>query len=143
MTEFNTITMLEWIEALESGLFYQRKYTLTDFGGKHCCLGVACVIGLAVAKENVGGTTNYLMTTSEFEYGGDAWAEEIVSGVTADDINAAFNADWTDPDTEDRKPVSYLTHLNDNLDFTFKEIAQYLRDNCNLEATIRFVKGEE
>ena len=31
----------------------------------------------------------------------------------------------------------------DQLEYPFKEIARYLRDNCNLEATIRFVKGEE
>lgn len=145
MTEFNTITMLEWIEALESDLFEQGKYQLTSPYGQHCCLGVACVIGNAPSKKVDDDTsTTYLMTNESIElFAGEIWAEEIVSGVTAADINAAFSVTWEDPNGEGRKPVGYLTHLNDQLDYSFKEIAQYLRDNCNLEATIRFVKGEE
>jgi len=142
VTEFNTITMLEWVEALESGQYGQSKYVLTNQHGQHCCLGVACVVGNAPSKKDGDDhPTVYLMTGHPL--GEDNWAEEIVSGVTADDINAAFSVTWEDPNGEGRKPVGYLTHLNDQLDYPFKEIARYLRDNCNLEATIRFVKGEE
>ena len=109
----------EWAELLESGAYQQGKTVLaqvTKDGKKYCCLGVLCELAikhgvhLEVNREQDNITYDDrlgLLPSSVLE-----WAD-IVS--TDGDVHLGAG--------------EYASELNDNLGYSFQEIAQIIRQH--------------
>lgn len=112
-----------WVEALESGKFRQttEKLSRKDKGRwKHCCLGVACELS-GVKRED----TSY--GTREYDYSDEELPAFVAEWLTNDawNINPVVAVKPAD-DGSERAPSS-LAELNDQYDWTFKEIAALIR----------------
>jgi hypothetical protein len=104
-----------WVEALESDQYEQGTYVLHE-GDEYCCLGVLCELGRihgivqrVEMKENRNGFP------ALYRYDG----EEIFLPVSVAQWVGLLNSDelWT------------LVNMNDSGEYTFPEIAQYIRKN--------------
>ena len=96
---------LKWLEALESGEYKQGYKRLKGKSGGYCCLGVATRVVDPEYKIHV------------LEYA----ASMVVVGKLnlLDEFGSHKNSD----------PENSLVTLNDELGYTFKEIAKHLREN--------------
>lgn len=103
---------LKWIEALESGEYKQGTQLLRNLNDEYCCLGVACdLYGVPWSKGlnyyHINGIQNRLT---------DEVAEEL----------KFYGCGGKHKDDDENRA---LWMLNDCDDFTFKEIAQVIRNN--------------
>jgi hypothetical protein len=104
----------KWIEALRSGKFEQIKGSLrarisetpTEVIG-HCCLGVLCEVADLPKAPMLSGYT----------FQGGHWRNGTPSTLFLDEIDL------------DRQDVDELVNLNDNLEKSFEEIADYIEAN--------------
>lgn len=132
--------MLQWIEALESGEYEQTDSQLIrikcakegEYKALYCCLGVCCV------------TAGLTPTPNPMLEGG--WGF-----LGRDDVLPTYVSDWLGISEEDPKlfvphlegeydgcvlqEVAAATHLNDEIGFTFKQIAEALRRTYGLPAS--------
>lgn len=121
MLEMNAAIRDQWVAALESGEYKQGKGALAEVGeeGKirYCCLGVLCDLavkaGVVEVNESPYGHLNYGR-----ESGGvlpdsvSEWAGLVVDGNPLEDpmVDGAF-----------------LSAYNDDLEYTFAEIAAKIK----------------
>lgn len=96
-----------WKEALLSGNYTQRKYSLWD-NNKYCCLGVACKIS-GVDEEAMDGLP-------------------YTSSIDQDDISHCDIPDYFHLDCINE----FFGSLNDDIDLSFEEIAEVIEKICNL-----------
>lgn len=103
--EINEQQLLKWIQALDSGKYKQSKGELQNRDG-YCCLGVACRVLLPKKSLN--------LDSEGFLQGG--FPESHDSPQWLIDVNEDFS----------NKTGETLVFLNDELKFTFSEIATLL-----------------
>ena len=109
-----------WVAALRSGDYTQTKKMLHRVTPENvpsfCCLGVACKLYI----DSVGGNWDTIRR--------GAWNEQVRftdnEGASADSDLTPAVMDWLGlADSEGAYCVGTLVSLNDNLDFTFDQIA--------------------
>jgi hypothetical protein len=109
-----------WIEALRSGKFKQGKRALKTYDGAFCCLGVLC---------EVTGNGYYEHTTNDT----GAAAFGIVSKVfpDSDHLTTAMSlpAELQDILGVDKTADAFLQSCNDDYDWTFAQIADWIEEN--------------
>ena len=117
-----------WVNALESGNYEQSFTLLHQTNGEkqlYCCLGVLCDLYL----KNVGDIITEYDEYNDFTYydGEESvLPEKVKDWVGLTDSAGKINADGVRFNTDES-----LSGLNDE-GFTFKEIAQIIRDNDTL-----------
>lgn len=121
-----------WLQKLESDEMQdkQARGCMRSEDGCMCCLGVYCSLQSDVGLQN-----------SVFEYNGELMcavpdqplADRLGLRSRAGDLKVPFTIDGFN------EPVRCLTSLNDEVGWTFKEIAAYIRSNPENV----FVKGAE
>lgn len=102
---------IRWAEALESGKYEQIRGTLHVIGKGNCCLGVG---------ERISGTTVFSMLGVDLPSDIRRGARFMLGDRLPQRIRAATCSGGQTWD---------FTELNDELYFTFPEIAQLLRGN--------------
>ncbi len=97
-----------WVDALESGAYYQCKGALTKRNAKSkdsfCCLGV--------------------LTNLYVEETGDAKVWDLSQAFLPDEVCRWAKIEWNP-----RLGVNTATTVNDKLNYSFKKIAKLIKEN--------------
>lgn len=101
----------KWLTALESGEWRQCRNTLANDKGEHCCLGVACVVNGIEIPEDHGEAYTWLNT----EFG-----------------LRSMMGEFAEVHFIDSERIRTLTDLNDWYEYTFPQIAAFIRANPTL-----------
>lgn len=119
-----SITIREWVTALRSGEYKQGKGSLCG-NEWFCCLGVAA---------DVGGALNDMgCLMVQFQDGQDSYREPgEFAGVAYDDLEKICPGIHGEL-IEMNDALVDGKHVND-----FNAIADHIRENCDLDAVIRF-----
>lgn len=108
-----TATLKDWIAALRSGEYQQNKNTLTNKDRTaHCCLGIMCEI-----DPNV----KYRADSNSYLLGSDYHLEIELLGV---------RPEWMSKEQE----IASI-YANDELDWTFDQIADWWESGAEVSAT--------
>ena len=149
-----TITVQDWIDALESGKYGQTKGKLYN-GHNYCCLGVLCRVGGATFRGDDRRVV--FIEKNGFEYS----SYDLLDGVTSTDLTSAVRRVRTEkefsitpknsgievayvlaPNGRVRGPGAWgvsnlFVDLNDDYGASFKEIAQVARNILRPSAKLR------
>ena len=118
-----------WVEALESGKYKQGKDSLKiqnkDGSFSYCCLGVLCELAVE----------DGIIKPSSIPKNSFVWTYEDRSGVLPMKVMEWAGLDSCNPQVKDDIHVSLqhenlsLSVYNDNLNYSFKQIAKLIRDH--------------
>ena len=149
-----TITVQDWIDALESGKYGQTKGKLYN-GKNYCCLGVLCQVGGATFR----GDDRHIVYIGKD--GSEYSSHDLLDGVTSTDLASAVRKVQTkkefsitskksgievtyallpDGDVKGHTAdcvLSLFVDLNDEHGASFKEIAQVARNILRPSAKLR------
>lgn len=139
MTYAFTSEQLEWLDALESGKYEQGK-TFLNKNNKFCCLGVACDLfaeKLGLVIENDDGIIGYANKVEdqsqrwESDYTSTTLPKPIMELLKIRDNCGEFINKTVIASKNDYGTMSYgsLAGMNDSGNFSFKDIAEYIRNN--------------
>ncbi len=118
----------KWDEALRSGIYPQGKMRLYD-GTNYCCLGVLCKLYLEATDQNwdfVEGDINGISILDVFYIDDES---EILPDVVREWAGIEVSCPEvviSNPETEQNMKVGLIS-LNDDLDYTFPQIADLIR----------------
>ena len=105
----------EWLDALRSGKYLQTSFALRDHQG-YCCLGVACDV------VHPDAWRPFNAHTTEWEHLGNVTLPAQVVQETIG-ISSSF--------------FSMLVSLNDDLEFDFEQIADYIEGKARIGVAFR------
>ena len=109
----------KWLQALESGEYEQTQDELCQ-GGKYCCLGVA----------------THVFNPDHPALKSNGWQNpklEITSKTAPPDVREALKLrDEHGTFLEELEYWESLVAMNDSSEFTFKDIAEFIRNNPEL-----------
>lgn len=108
----------KWVKALRSGKYKQTTYRLRNDKG-FCCLGVACDLYDPKKWKYYQPKKGRSLTSGDFFYGSSiaALPTEVRDWLGLADIYGYYNTQRS------------LDYLNDNLEWDFKKIADFIEDN--------------
>lgn len=118
-----------WLAALKSGKFRQTKQRLAERDqyrhNKYCCLGVACEVAnrmgvvKLVKKEDDDGEISYDNESASLP-------AEMVKALG---LNCGAGELYEAVEDSQERVADCLAELNDNLGWSFKKIAAYIKKN--------------
>jgi len=110
-----------WVTALRSGEYQQGKLSLKTGSGAYCCLGVlACELHKKMPE---------LLTVSGVSYDESPTQITLITGIYAGLENGGLPRDLViELDFRTNNPNSFFSDLNDNKDWTFDQIADYIEE---------------
>lgn len=115
----------KWLPALRSGEYAQAKGRLRKPDG-FCCLGVACDLMEGIAWEPTASGISYAVHISDSNppYG----ETSLLPGSVAEFIGISSWGDFEYNGDPDNREISTetLTGLNDDLDYSFEKIADFI-----------------
>lgn len=114
MYKFNEY-QIEWFKALRSGEYKQAQGCLTRDGG-YCCLGVACLVQ-GKTKEKMEGESDL----SNFK--------DVQENLKLRDQAGLFSGGLYIEDGDQSSKAWGLTELNDEANWPFLQIADYIEAN--------------
>mgnify|MGYP000662176730 CR=1 FL=1 len=116
-----TFTLLEWVEALESGDYPQGRLRLRKHG-KHCCLGVACVVaGVESYFETAGNSDVFCFS--------EVFSDSVGWPIAARGLLNAAATKWESSPNHHVGLYYEVMDMNDS-GKSFAEIAQRIRECC-------------
>ncbi len=111
----------QWCEALRSGKFKRGKGKLCTVKGKtskYCCLGVLCHILKTPYEKTIDGYKKYLSQSQ------NALPENVR-------INAKMYSSLGNNLKNSYEGFTQLSRINDETNFTFKQIADIIEENID------------
>jgi hypothetical protein len=105
----NKVIKKEWVERLRSGKYKQGKYRLRDSNNNYCCLGVLCEV---YVDEKLIPEPILVDENGPYSYGKEGNTSLLP-------LEVRLSSFW----------ASELMCMNDKLDRTFPEIADYIEQN--------------
>lgn len=125
----------EWVAALRSGEYEQGKIHLRSSDGKYCCLGVLC----DVIHKREGTDWVWNDRTQSWECERDSCFTGTLSIGLAEKAGLLAGDGPIKQLTPENLKYGCLWKMNDNLEWTFDQIADFIEQNESLI----FVQEEE
>lgn len=125
----------KWIEALESEKYDQCSGRLFD-GEGYCCLGVGARVFLGAPEVSVNEDGNHYLWGFEADTAPKKLEEKLsLATSTGTPIYTRFTEEQhqaSQRENENFPEIHDLVHLNDELEWTFPQIAAHLRKFAHL-----------
>lgn len=130
MTKMNPYVKAMWLEALRDGTRKQGTGQLRDRQGNQCCLDVLCELGV---DKQVIEAPELSLADGLYQY---SYTDEIgyptsEETVLPDPVREWAGLDCNDPfvlDLKQNKTAQPLSHFNDDLMYTFEQIADLIEE---------------
>lgn len=125
LPELDTATLRNWVTKLRSGEYTQAQSTLHPYKGGFCCLGVLCdMVSPEAWDTEAENDEGYIVNEGDEIYWIDPDADETLYGASHQRMSESSLPE----SLRDRlglcdHEVDFLVELNDNLEYSFEQIA--------------------